>query len=58
MEHGEDILRYDRILGMEDPAETPQRVFPPFGRCMIDQLHFPGRGFTAYSGFDRRIPHF
>ncbi len=51
MEHGEEILRYDRISGMEE-AGTSQNAFPPFGRRMIHESLFAGRKFTAHLGLD------
>ncbi len=52
MEHGEEVFRHGRILGMEE-AGTSQNPFPPVGRRMIDEFPFSGRKFTATLGLDQ-----
>jgi len=52
MEHGEEVFRHGRILGVEETG-TSQNTLSPFGRRMIDEFHFSGRKFTATFGLDR-----
>ena len=42
MEHGEEVFRHDRILGVEDTG-TSQNAFPPVGRRIMLHDLFSGK---------------
>ena len=52
MEHGKEVFRHGRILGVEETG-TFQNALASFGRRMIHLFHFSGRQFTATFGLDR-----
>ena len=56
MEHGKEVFRHGRILGVEETG-TFQNALSSFGRRMIHPFHFSGRQFTATFGLDLLAQH-
>ena len=46
MEHGEEVFRHGRILGVEETGTSQNALFP-FGRRLMQHDHFLGGKITA-----------